>query len=402
VIDARGRVVDATAGVPRRPLLDATTLARARRATVAVGRTLVAGRPVRLLAVPITAQEERRVAVVGQGLEQRDRAIADLTNVLLLGGPAALWLASLAGYALIGAALRPVEVMRRHERTFVAEASHELRSPLTMLRTELELMARDRPSGAAFDAATASALEEADRLGRLADDLLLLGSADGRRLALRATPVPASEVVQAAAARARRRPSASGIRIGAGAPAVRAVILAAADRVGQALDNLLENAARHAAGRVEVIMREAGQNVEIHVLDDGPGFPPEFLPRAWERFSRADAARGDGGVGLGLSIVRTIAELHGGAAGAANRPQGGADVWMSLLAAGSATDGVRRREKVRRVVMAWSGRARGRIRSRRASLPSSPGASALPPTSSRARRHRRRPSLPDQPPGPSG
>jgi signal transduction histidine kinase len=309
-------------------MLDAAALARARAGTVTVARTSVAGRPVRLLAVPIRAQGEPRVALVGQSLEQRDRAIGDLTGVLLVGGPAALALASLAGFALTGLALRPVEVMRRHERTFVAEASHELRSPLTMLRTELELMARDRPTGAAFEAATASALEETQRLGRLADDLLLLGTADGRRVALRVTPVSARELIEGAAARAHRRPPDLEVRIDADA----AVVLADPDRVAQALDNLLENAARHAAGHVEVVARQAGPNVELHVLDDGPGFPPDFLPRAWERFSRGDAARGDGGAGLGLSIVRTIAELHGGRTGAANRPEGGADVWFSLPA----------------------------------------------------------------------
>ena len=83
-----------------------------------------------------------------------------------------------------------------------------------------------------------------------------------------------------------------------------------AGRLGQALDNMVDNALRHGAGEVELTARLAGSRVELHVLDDGPGFPPEFLPRAWERFSRADAARTDGGAGLGLSIVRTIAEAH--------------------------------------------------------------------------------------------
>jgi signal transduction histidine kinase len=105
------------------------------------------------------------------------------------------------------------------------------------------------------------------------------------------------------------------------------------DRIAQAIDNMLDNALRHGGSDVELTARDAGGSVEIHVLDDGPGFPPEFLPRAWERFSRADTARTDDGAGLGLSIIRTIAELHGGRADAVNRPGGGADVWISLPAA---------------------------------------------------------------------
>jgi signal transduction histidine kinase len=333
IVDAGGHVRDSTPGLPRRPLISPAALAQARRGDLVVRDTLVEDdQPVRLLAVAITAQDQRLVAVVGQSLEEHNRAIDDLTQVLLVGEPAALLLASLAGYALTGAALRPVEVMRRRERRFIADASHELRSPLTMLRTELELMARDEPSGADLQAATASAIEETGRLGRLADDLLLLTRADSDRFELRAAPVSPAALVDDAVARARRRPSAAGIQIAVG-DVVDAAVLADRDRVGQALDNMLDNALRYAAGEVELTTRRAGASIEIHVRDDGPGFPPAFLPRAWERFSRADAARTDDGAGLGLSIIRTIAELHGGTADAANRPGGGADVWISLPAA---------------------------------------------------------------------
>jgi signal transduction histidine kinase len=130
--------------------------------------------------------------------------------------------------------------------------------------------------------------------------------------------------------RARRRPSARGVRIAVGDVAERPLVLADPDRATQAIENMLENALRYAATEVAFATRVAGSSVEIHVLDDGPGFPAEYLPRAWERFSRADAARTDDGAGLGLSIVRTIAGLHGGSADAANRPGGGADVWISL------------------------------------------------------------------------
>jgi signal transduction histidine kinase len=343
VVDARGHVVDATAGLTGAPLLDPAALARARTAAVLVSAARVDGQPVRLLAVPITAQGQPMVAIVGQSLAERNRALDELTNVLLLGGPAALLLASLAGFALTGAALRPVEVMRRRERNFVADASHELRSPLTMLRTELELMARDKPAGADLQAATSSAIEETERLGRLAEDLLLLTRADSERFVLRARPVAPAELVTAAAQRARRRPNAGGLRIDVAEDAADApLVVADADRVGQALDNMLDNALRYAASTVELATRVAGSRVEIHVRDDGPGFPPEFLPRAWERFSRADAGRTDDGVGLGLAIIRTIAELHGGAADAANRPDGGADVWIGLPAAVADGGGGRR------------------------------------------------------------
>jgi signal transduction histidine kinase len=336
LIDAGGRVLDATPGARGRPLLDAAAVARARSGPVVVARTRAAGdQPVRLLAVPIRAQGSRLVAVVGQSLEERDRALSDLTGVLLVGGPAALLLASLAGYALAGAALRPVEAMRRRERRFVADASHELRSPLTMLRTELELMARDHPSGADLEMAAGSAIEETDRLTRLADDLLLLTRADSGRPALSTEPVSLGELARVAADRARRgRAGVDDGRVRIAVADGERVPLVPGDRgrLSQAIDNMLDNALRHARSSVELRTAAAGGRVELHVLDDGPGFPAEYLPHAWERFSRADEARTDNGAGLGLSIIRTIAEMHGGRADAANRPGGGADVWISLPA----------------------------------------------------------------------
>ena len=102
------------------------------------------------------------------------------------------------------------------------------------------------------------------------------------------------------------------------------------DRLEQALTNMVSNALKHGEGPVVLTARENNWHVELHVLDDGPGFTPDFLPVAFERFSRADPARSRGGSGLGLSIVRAIAEAHGGTADVANRAGGGADVWVSL------------------------------------------------------------------------
>jgi signal transduction histidine kinase len=141
--------------------------------------------------------------------------------------------------------------MRRRERTFIADASHELRSPLTMLRTELELMARDSPAGADLQAATASAMEETERLGRLADDLLLLTRADSARFELHRTPVSPATLAEDAAARARRGPRAPGMRIGVRDADDLPLVLADPGRIGQALDNMLETrcATRRARSR---------------------------------------------------------------------------------------------------------------------------------------------------------
>jgi two-component system OmpR family sensor kinase len=376
LIDRSGHVLDRTPGLAAQPLLSRRQLAATQAGRrVRTDAELAGDEHVRLLAEPVRAQEQALVVVVGQSLEDRDQALANLTDVLLLGGPAALLLASLAGYLLTGAALRPVERMRRRaaalsatnlgerlpagggndelgrlgrtlnellarvhdavarERAFVSDASHELRSPLAVLRTELELIARDRPSGGALQEAVASAVEETDRLRRLADDLLMLARADDERLTVRPEPLVAAELLDAAAARARATTAPATPQISAHAPPGLRV-LADRDRVEQALANLVSNALRHGGGGdVRLEARDAGARVELHVLDDGPGFAPAFLPRAWERFARGDPARTEDGAGLGLAIVRTIAELHGGDAQAANRPGGGADVWIALPSA---------------------------------------------------------------------
>jgi signal transduction histidine kinase len=121
-------------------------------------------------------------------------------------------------------------------------------------------------------------------------------------------------------------------------------------RVEQALGNLVDNALAHGGAVVTLGARERDGVVELHVTDDGPGFPEDFVDRAFDRFSRADDARGRGGTGLGLSIVALIAAAHGCAAGASNRPSGGADVWLAVPMKkegppGASSSGGRRRRR---------------------------------------------------------
>ncbi len=325
----------------------------------------------------------RLVLVQASSLSSRQDTLDRLIVELALGGAIALLLASLAGYAVTAAALRPVESMRRrasaisaatpglrlpvppshdeisrlaytlnqmlgrlessieHERRFVADASHELRTPLALLKTELELALRRPRSRAELEEALRSAAEETDRLTRLAEDMLLIAHSDQSGLPVRPERLEVDELLRSTADRFAARAAEEGreVRV-AGAP-VSLAVLADPARIEQALGNLVENALRYAAGTVELSAGERGALVELHVLDDGPGFPPGFAALAFDRFSRADESRGRSGTGLGLAIVDVIARAHGGEAGVSERPGGGADVWIALERATPSRDAPR-------------------------------------------------------------
>jgi signal transduction histidine kinase len=216
------------------------------------------------------------------------------------------------------------------ERRLVSDASHELRTPLTTLRAELDLALLGDRSPDELRAALASASEEAKRMSRLADDLLVLARADQGRLPLNARAISARELLDAAGARARAAADIRGRTIEIGDTDGIAVN-ADPDRTAQALGNLIANAIVYGSGTIRLTARPDGRFVELHVTDEGPGFGTDQLARAFERFGRGDQARADAqGSGLGLAIVEAIAVAHGGHAGARNRAQGGADVWIAL------------------------------------------------------------------------
>ncbi|HEY2595754.1 MAG TPA: HAMP domain-containing sensor histidine kinase [Chloroflexota bacterium] len=216
-----------------------------------------------------------------------------------------------------------------HERRFVADASHELRTPLAILKTELELALGEGRTREELHDALASAAEETDRLTQLAEDLLLLAQTDGGRLPVALEPVQVGpmlgDLVERFALRAHE--------------AHREIEIVCAEelygkfdrlRLGQALGNLLDNSLRYGAGQIQLRAQARDGRVEIHVTDRGQGFPAGFTERAFERFSRPAGARATSGAGLGMAIVESIASAHGGSAHAANRPGGGADVWLDL------------------------------------------------------------------------
>jgi|HubBroStandDraft_3_1064219.scaffolds.fasta_scaffold14269_3 two-component system OmpR family sensor kinase len=314
-------------------------------------------------------------AEAGVSLDESSRTLGGVTDSLLTGGVAFLILAGIGAYWLARAALAPVERMRREaaalsgtdtkstlqvprthdeiaalavtmndllvrlrtalarQRAFAADASHELRTPFAVLAGELELASRPGRSKAELAAAVCIAGEEVTRLARITDDLLLLARGDENKLVIQPEPADIGALLAQSAERAGRRAATAGVACRVAAPAG---LVAAVDpgRIRQAVDNLVDNALRFAPRGTDIVL-SAGQArgaLLIEVRDNGPGFPPDFLPHAFERFRRPDRdrARGEGGAGLGLAIVQAIALAHGGQVSAGNRPGGGAVVRLEI------------------------------------------------------------------------
>ena len=369
IVGPDGRVVRSDpATLPA--LLDPSAAAAARRGALLTTVSLGDGdlNSWRVLAVP----DGERVLVLARPLRQTEETLHRLFGGLLVAGPIGLLLATLGGYLLAAAALRPVESMRRrasaisattpgarlpvppsrdeirdlaetlnemlarleaaleHERRFVADASHELRTPLALLKAELELALRRPRTAEQLRAAVESAAEETDRLVLLAEDLLLIARSDQEVLGLRIEPVDLGALARSTADRFVERASSVQRRVAVEIPS-RTEVSADKLRLEQALRNLVDNALGYGEGTITITARPVGDAIEIHVLDEGQGFSQEVAARAFERFARGDDARTRGGSGLGLAIVEAVAQAHGGAAGIA--PSGkGADVWISLPA----------------------------------------------------------------------
>ncbi len=383
LLETSGQVIDSTVtGLRRTPVLSARDLARAQEKEIVVERRRVTGlgdtgkilaRPERLLGGrPI-------VLVVGESLDTVSRASQRLGILLAVASPVLIGIIVGCGWVLVGAALRPVrrmtaeaesislqesgqrlaeppgddeiallghtlnamldriEASLAHERAFVDDASHELRTPLSILRGELELASTAPDDRAGMERAMASALQEAERLGRLTEDLLVLARSDRGHLDPRLAPV---DLLESARRPAERHLDATVAVAVTGEPVT---VSADPDLLERVLGNLIDNACRHAVGRVEVSVGADNGAGRLVVADDGPGFPPEFLPVAFDRFTRADAVRGRdaGGSGLGLAIVASLVRGQGGRVLLGNgEPLGGGrvEVWLPLADAEADAD----------------------------------------------------------------
>jgi signal transduction histidine kinase len=358
VLRADGTIIDTSPGVARAPMLGPSRLRSVAGPTFVTARVQGVDDPARLLAVPIRDGSTRAVVVVvGATLGDRNEALGRLVLALAIGGPIALALASVAGWFVTGAALRPVDRMRREadaislaeparrlpvpqtrdelarlgitlnsmldrlhgslrrEQQFLDEASHELRTPLSVLRMELDLALSRARTPEELQAALRSASHETDRLVRLAEDLLVLSRERDGSLPLHRRETNVRALLEQAAA-----PSRGNVRCEEDFTA-----LLDADRIRQALDDLVDNALRHGDGAVTLSAERADGALLVSVQDSGAGYPAGLIAEP-----SGSTTEGDRPFGLGLAIVAAIARAHGGTLVLENHPGGGAVATLRL------------------------------------------------------------------------
>jgi signal transduction histidine kinase len=273
----------------------------------------------RLFFMPVR-REAQLVAVieVGRSLEERGNHLRTLAIVLAATSGAGLLLAAGGGLYLAGRALAPVRTAFERQRSFVADASHELRSPLTLLRASAEAVQRSSGpnlSGADQEA-LADILVESDRMALLVDDLLILTRLDEGQLALRRELIDLPALLQEAQRWALVAASGRRLEITSKSPDGLSVY-ADREHLLRVLRILLDNAVRHTpdGGRINLDASKSHDGVDISVSDTGSGIDSEAQARIFDRFYRVDSARthsATSGTGLGLSIAKGLVEAHGG------------------------------------------------------------------------------------------
>jgi signal transduction histidine kinase len=344
-----GRVVSASPNLRgRAPLSDAQPAPGAvSTSSIDGARVGENGERYRVAAFGLPPSAGGDVVIAAQSLAIAESTVSSVSRLAAIGVPVLLVVVGAATWYSVGRALQPVEAIRartagigaadlsarvpvpatgdevaalagtmnamlarlessaRAQRAFVSDAGHEMRSPVAVIRTELEVAQR-----AGLSATTLSdVLSETDRLEHLVDDLLMLARADEGQVQLHQEDVDVDDLLEGERMRLRSR---AGLVVTATIRPARVQGDRAA--LARVVRNLVDNAARHAAGRVHLSCRGDGDDVQFEVADDGPGVPAAERERVFERFVRLDEARSrlDGGSGLGLAIVRELVRAHGG------------------------------------------------------------------------------------------
>ncbi len=374
LLDPAGRVVESSQHLGTTPIV-AISRARSSNAGYWFTNASIAGDPHRVLSADVLRRDGHWTVIVASSIDPLDVAVGRVRRSLIIGSVIATVLAALSSWLLARSTLRPVEIMRRtaaeisahdvagelhvpntndevaalavtmndllhrlrgalqRQQAFVADAGHELRTPLAILRTELELADQPNRSRDELFEAIRNAGAETERISKLAEELLFLARADSEPSVENHANESIIAIVRLSVTNFEHVAETVGVRIVTeGDPDIVASVDAVSLR--RAIDNLVGNALRFAPRDTTVTIRvtETAGEVEVSVADQGPGFPPAFLPSAFERFSRASGSRDrhQGGSGIGLSIVHAVAQQHHGTAHADNLPRSGARVTVTL------------------------------------------------------------------------
>jgi signal transduction histidine kinase len=369
VLDALGRVTTASAAVAGMPPLATLRPHAGQRIRSVRDLPLAHGERFLVEALGVPTPAGSVTVLVAQSAEEADDGTEAAVAALLGGMPVLALVVAAATFVFVGRTLRPVEAMRRQaatitasslhtrlpvvatgdeiaalaatmntmldrieaaataQRRFVADASHELRSPLATVHANVELLAAAAlPDGAATSVSRIRA--ETARMARLVEDLLLLARADDTALALRVEDVDLDDLVYSE--RDRITAEHPELRLDGRVSPVR--VTGDPHQLHRLLRNLVDNATRHAAHQVTLSVVTDGEHAEVVVGNDGPPIPPEARERIFHRFVRLDDSRSrrGGGSGLGLPIARDIAQAHGGSLTAEDTRGAGARMRLRL------------------------------------------------------------------------
>ena len=353
VVDAQDRVLRISAGADRLvSMLHPDELRHVQDGTVlqVPGSRVGMDGPVQVAVALAGPPTKPQYVLVARSTDDLDQGVHILRVTLLIAFPLLVGLLAAVLWRVLGAALRPVDALtagaeeitggtragrlpvpesrdeihrlavtlngmlhrleaaRTRQRAFVADAAHELRSPLTNMRTELEVAQR-LPDTTDWPLMAADLLTDVDRLSRLVDDLLLLARADDGISRGPAGRFEEVDLGQFLADLAARYPDVTYLR-----PAAPLTVRAEPDALARVVGNLLDNAERHKTSQVRLAVQPDGPYHRVTVTDDGPGIPPVDRERVFDRFTRLDDARARdaGGSGLGLAIVRELVRRHRG------------------------------------------------------------------------------------------
>ena len=316
--------------LPSTGLPDVSSVSAAQKGGVDVRSVSLSGTPFRVLSEQVQRPDGTYVVQVAMETTSEQHTLSVLTAVLLLGGLLAVLGASAVGAVYAQRALVPIRESLRRQREFAADASHEFRTPLAVIRSSVEHLERhkDEPVGAVGDALHDIG-EEVEHLTALVGDLLLLARSDSGVVELERVPVDLADVSGEALASVSTLAGKHDVRVVLDPEP--AMVVGDPLRLRQLVTILADNAIAHspAGGTVTVNVRAARGAARLQVDDEGEGLRTDDIPRVFDRFWRGAAAP-EGGTGLGLAIAAWIVERHGGTILAGNRPSGGARFEVSL------------------------------------------------------------------------